>query len=48
MGIYKDDGLGIFKNMSTPEVEKRKKNLLIYLKTMDQCKTQFKTADFLS
>ena len=25
MGLYRDDGLGIFKNMSGPEVERKKK-----------------------
>ena len=28
MGLYRDDGLGIFKNMSGPEVERKKKELL--------------------
>ena len=28
MGLYRDDGLGIFKNMSGPEVERKKKELV--------------------
>ena len=28
MGLYRDDSLGIFKNMSGPEVERKKKELV--------------------
>ena len=28
MGLYRDDGLGTFKNMSGPEVERKKKELV--------------------
>ena len=28
IGLYRDDGLGIFKNISKPEVERRKKAIV--------------------
>ena len=48
--LYRDDGLGMFKNMSGPEVERKKKELAQIFKnnglTMT-VKTNFKTAEFL-
>ena len=49
MGLYRDDGLETFKNMSGPEVE-RKKNELVKIFKNDglsiTVKTNIKTADF--
>ena len=50
MGLYRDDGLGTFKNMSGPEVERNKKQLLKILKNNElsiTVKTDIKTANFL-
>ena len=48
MGLYRDDGLGTFKNMSGPEVERNKKQLLKILKNNElsiTVKTDIKTAN---
>ena len=48
MVLYRDDGLGTFKNMSGPEVERNKKQLLKILKNNElsiTVKTDIKTAN---
>ena len=50
MGHYRDDGLGKFKNMSRPEVEREKKELVEIFKNNGLSiivKTNIKTADLL-
>ena len=50
MGLYRDDGLGIFKNMSGPEVERKKNELVKIFKNNGlsiTARTNIKTADFL-
>ena len=50
MGLYRDNGLGIFNNMSGPEVERKKKELVKIFKNNGffiTVKTNIKTADFL-
>ena len=50
MGLYRDDGLGIFKNMSGPEVERKKKELAKIFKNNELSiivKTSLKTVDSL-
>ena len=50
MGLYRDDGLGIFKNMSGPEVERKQKILVKIFKNDELSiivKTNLKIADFL-
>ena len=50
IGLYRDDGLGIFKNISKPEVERKKKAII---KEFKKCglstvvDTNLKTVDFL-
>ena len=48
--MYRDDGPGIFRNMSSPEVEKKKKDLISIFKSnglSSTVKTNVKVADFL-
>ena len=48
--LYRDDGLGIFENMSGPEVERKKKELVKIFKNNGlsiTVKTNIKTAHFL-
>ena len=33
VGLYRDDGLGIFKNVSRPEVERKKKAIVKVFKS---------------
>ena len=50
IGLYRDDGLGIFKSTSGPEVERKKKELVKIFKNNGlsiTVKTNIKTADFL-
>ena len=50
MGLYRDDGLRIFKNIFWPEVEKKKKELVKIFKNNGlsiTVKAILKTADFL-
>ena len=50
IGLYRDDGLGIFRNMSGPEVERKKKDLIRIFKSNGlsiTVKTNLKVADFL-
>ena len=50
MGLYRDDGLGIFKNMSGPEVERKKKEIVKIFKNNGlsiTVKITLKPADFL-
>ena len=50
MVLYRDDGLSIFKNMSGPEAERKKKELVKIFKDNGLSiteKTSLKTADFL-
>ena len=50
MVLYRDDGLSIFKNMSGPEAERKKKELVKTFKDNELSiteKTSLKTADFL-
>ena len=50
MALYRDDGVGIFKNMSGPEVERKKKELVKISKNNRlsiTVKTNIKAADFL-
>ena len=50
MGLYRDDSLGIFQNMSGPEVERKKKELVKVFKNNGlsiTVKSNLKTADFL-
>ena len=50
MALYGDDGLGIFKDMSGSEVERKKKELVKIFKNNGlsiTVKTNLKTADFL-
>ena len=50
MGLYRDNGLDIFKDMSGPEVERNKKELVKIFKNNGlsiTVKTKLKTADFL-
>ena len=50
MGLYRDDGLGIFKNTSWPEIEKKKKELVKIFKNNGlsiTIKANLKTVDFL-
>ena len=50
MVLYRDDGLSIFKNMSGPEAERKKKELVKTFKDNGLSiteKTSLKTADFL-
>ena len=35
IGLYRDDGLAVFKNVSGPQSEKIKKNFTKYSKNMD-------------
>ena len=35
VGLYRDDGLAIVKQMPGPELERKRKRLLKYLKSMD-------------
>ena len=35
VGLYRDDGLAIVKQMPGPELERKRKTLLKYLKSMD-------------
>ena len=45
IGLYRDDGPGIFRNMSGPEVERKKKKIWLgYLKVMD-CLLQLKQTE---
>ena len=50
VGLYRDDGLGIFKNISRPEIERKKKAIV---KVFKKCglsivvDTNLKTVDFL-
>ena len=49
-GLYRNDGLGIFKNMSGPKVERKKKERAKIFKNNGlsiTVKTNMKTADFL-
>ena len=49
MVLYRDDGLSIFKNMSGPEAERKKKELVKIFKDNGLSiteKTSLKTADF--
>ena len=51
MGLYREDGLSIFKNMSGPEIERTKKELVKVFKNNGlpiTVKTNLKTADFLN
>ena len=50
IGLDRDDGLGIFKNMSGPEVDRKKKEVVKLFKNNGlsiTIKTNIKTADFL-
>ena len=50
MGLYRDDGLGIFKNMSGPEVERKKKEIVKIFENNGlsiTVKITLKPADFL-
>ena len=50
MGLYRDDGLGIFKNTSWPEVKKKEKTTCEIFKNKVlsiTVKANLKTADFL-
>ena len=50
MGLYKDDGLGIFKNMPGSEVERKKKELVKIFKNNGlsiTVKTNLKIVEFL-
>ena len=50
MGLYRDDGLGIFKIIAGTEVEKKKKELVKIFKSnvvTITVKTNLKAADFL-
>ena len=50
MGLYREDSLGIFKSMSAPEVERKKKELVKIFKNnglLTTVKTNLKTTDFL-
>ena len=50
IGLYRDHGLGIFRNMSGPEVERKKKDLIRIFKINGlsiTVKTNLKIADFL-
>ena len=48
MGLYRDDGLSIFKNMSGPEVERRKKELVKILKKKKKGLSTVKTNSKIS
>ena len=50
MGVYKGDGLGIFENLSGPEVERKRKEIRKKFKNnalLITVKTNIKTTDFL-
>ena len=50
IGLYRDEGLGIFKNTSPPEAERKKKDLIRIFKSHGlsiTVKTNQKVADFL-
>ena len=50
IGLYRDHGLGIFRNMSGPEVERKKKDLIRIFKINGlsiTVKTNLKITDFL-
>ena len=50
VGLSRDNGLGIFRNMSGPEVERKKKDLIRIFKSNGlsiTVKTNLKVADFL-
>ena len=50
MGLYRDNGLGIFRNMSGPEVERKKKELVKIFKNNGlsiTVKSNLKTVEFL-
>ena len=50
IGLYRHDGLGIFKNMSGPEVERKKKDLMRIFKSTGlsiTVKTNLKIPNFL-
>ena len=50
IGLHRDDGLGIFRNMSVPEVERKKKDLIRIFKSNGlsiSVKINLKVADFL-
>ena len=44
--LYRDDGLGLFRNMSDPEVERKKKYLIRIFKS-NRLSINLKVADFL-
>ena len=50
VGLYRDDGLGIFRNISRPEIERKKKAIV---KVFKKCRlstvvdTNLKIVDFL-
>ena len=51
IGLYRHDGLGIFKNMSGPEVERKKKDLMRIFKSTGlsiTVKTNLKIPNFLN
>ena len=37
VGLYRDDGLGIFRNLFQPNIEKKKKRSLKYLRVIYHC-----------
>ena len=50
IGLHRDDGLGTFRNMSGPEVERKKKDLIRIFKSNGlsiSVKINLKVADFL-
>ena len=50
VGLYHDDGLGILRNSSGPEIERKRKQIIQIFKSCGfniTVKTNLKTADFL-
>ena len=50
VGLYRDDGLGIMKNMSGPEIERKQKQIIKIFKDCGlniAIKTNLKSVDFL-
>ena len=50
VGLYRDDGLGILRNSSGPEIERKRKQIIQIFKSCGlniTVKTDLKTADFL-
>ena len=47
VGLYRDDGLGVFKNISRPETERKKKAIVKAIGLSIVVDTNLKTVDFL-